>query len=246
MNEANHAVLDNLREFFSRVDSARNSVSPIEEPHSDPIDVKDFVALCNKPESCTKDDAYKLGETVLTLNGLDESKLKGMKAALKNNTWNAWCEDNGIKASADDATFYLVLKRRTDDQQHYHFYFDKDTVAEIDAFDPFLIKGKNGERFLNQQWHVLISELAYLDVAHALSNEQHEYHCLYQHIKSWDMGDLGALHLQLLCSPNQPENRRIKLQLVKPETAPKPRTITYPSEAMNGWLIKALRKLAGK
>lgn len=244
MDEANHAVLDNLREFFNRVDSARNSVSPIEKPDSGPIeiDVKDFVALCNKPESCTKDDAYKLGETVLTLNGLDENKLEGMKAALKNNTWNAWCEDNGIKASADDATFYLVLKRRTDDQQHYHFYFDKDTVAEIDAFDPFLIKGKNDERFLNQQWHVLISVLAYLDVAHALSSDQHEYHCLYQHIKKLDKGDLSALHLQFHCSAST----RIKLQVVKPKTTTKAQATTYHTKAMNEWLEEALRKLAGK
>lgn len=247
MDEAKLADLNNIRDFFNRVDSARNSVSPIEKPHSDPIDVKGFVALCNKPESCTEDDAYKLGETVLALNGLDENKLKGMEAALKNNTWNAWCEDNGINASADDATFYLALKCHTDDQQHYHFYFDKDTVAEIDAFDPFFIKGKNCERVLDQQWHVLISFLAYLDVAHALSNEQHEYHCLYQYIKKWDMGDLSALHLQLLCSPSQPENKRIKLQLVKPKTTTtKAETKTFRSEKMNEWLIGALRRLASK
>ena len=98
MNETKLADLNNIRDFFNRVDSARNSVPPIEKPYSEPIGVKGFVALCNKPESCTKDDAYKLGETVLTLNGLDEDKLKGMEAALKNNTWNAWAEDNSIHA----------------------------------------------------------------------------------------------------------------------------------------------------
>lgn len=236
MNETELADLDNIRDFFNRVDSARNSVPPIEKPYSEPIGVKGFVALCNKPESCTKDDAYKLGETVLTLNGLDEDKLKGMEAALKNNTWNAWCEDNGIHASADDATFYLVLKRRTDDQQHYHFYFDKDTVAEIDAFDPFLIKGENGERFLNQQWHVLISFLAYLDVAHALSNEQHEYHCLYQHIKECDRNDLNALELRLRHSFSSD----IKIQLKPKDKGWQP----YPSGAMNKWLEAVLRKEA--
>lgn len=238
MDEAKLADLNIIRDFFNRVDSARNSASPIEKPHSDPIDVKGFVALCNKPESCTEDDAYKLGETVLALNGLDEDKLKGMEAALKNNTWNAWCEDNGINASADDATFYLALKRRTDDQQHYHFYFDKDTVAEIDAFDPFFIKGKNGERVLDQQWHVLISFLAYLDVAHALSNEQHEYHCLYQLIKKWDRNDLNALKLRLRHSFSSD----IKIQL-KPKDK---KWRSYPSEAMNKWLEAVLRKEADK
>lgn len=250
MNEANHAVLDNLREFFSRVDSARNSASPIEKPDSDPIDVKDFVALCNLCEAQSKyssgDSAAKaLGNTVVSLNQLDRGELDAMESALKEGGWDEWCKDSGKQVSADDATFYLVLKHHTDAQQHYHFHFDKDMVAEIDAFDPFT--KEDGKQVLNQQWHALISLLAFLDVAHALSNVQHEYHCLHQHIKSCDMGDLSALHLQLLCSPNQPENRRIKLQLVKPKTTTtEAETKTFPSEKMNEWLEEALRKLAGK
>lgn len=45
MDEAKLADLNNIRDFFNRVDSARNSVSPIEKPHSDPIDVKGL-SLC--------------------------------------------------------------------------------------------------------------------------------------------------------------------------------------------------------
>lgn len=143
----------------------------------------------------------------------------------------------------ENVAFFLALKLRLkdchDEQGYYHYQFDDNanSIARVDPLKPFTDSAREN---LNQQWHVLISKLAYLDVAHALSNEQHEYHCLYQHIKSWDMGNLGALHLQLLCSPNQPESKRIKLQLVKPETAPKPRTITYPSEAMNAWLKKSV------
>ena len=153
------------------------------------------------------------------------------------------------KELPENVAFYFALKLRLkdypDEQGYYHYQFDDsgNTIARVDPLKPFTDSSHDN---LNQQWHVLISELAYLDVAHALSNERHEYHCLYQHIKSWDMGDLGALHLQLLCSPNQPENERIKLQLVKPRTAPKRRRITYPSEAMNGWLVEALRRLADK
>lgn len=252
MDEVNHAVLDNLREFFNRVDSARNSACPIEKPHSDPIDAKDFIALCNLCEAQSKygsgdRKAMTLGKAVDSLNQLDRGELDTMESALKEGRWDKWCKDSGVEASVDDAVFYLVLKCRTDHQQHYHFYFDKNTVAEVDAFDPFFTKGQNGKRVLDQQWHVLISLLAYLDVAHALSNEQHEYHCLYQHIKSLDMGDLSARYLQLLCSPNQPENRRIKLQLVKPKTTTTDaETKTFPSEKMNEWLEEALRKLASK
>ena len=186
MDEVNHAVLDNLREFFSRVDSARNSVSPIEKPHSDPIDVKDFITLCNLCEAQSKyssgdSAANALGNAVVSLNQLDRGELDAMESALKEGRWDEWCKDSDKKVLTEDAVFYLELKRRTDNQHHYHFSFDRDAVAEIDAFDPFTKEG--GKQVLNQQWHALISMLALYDVAHALSNDQHEYHCLYQHIK---------------------------------------------------------------
>lgn len=197
MDEVNRAVLDNLREFFTRVDSVRNSAPPIEKPHSDPIDVKDFIALCNLCEAQSKYSsgdsvARALGNAVVSLNQLDRSELNAMESALKEGRWTEY----GKKASADDATFYLMLKHHTDDQHHYHFHFDKDMVAEIDAFAPFTKEG--GKRVLNQQWHALISMLALYDVAHALSNDQHEYHCLYQHIEKWDE-NLNTTVLQFYC-----------------------------------------------
>lgn len=114
---------------------------------------------------------------------------------------------------------------------YYHYQFDDsdNTIARVDPLKPFTDSAHDN---LNQQWHVLISVLAYLDVAHALSSDQHEYHCLYQHIKKWDKGDLSALHLQFLCSAST----RIKLQVVKPKT-------TYHTKAMNEWLEAALRRL---
>ncbi len=191
MGEAEFANLDDIKDFFDRVGTVCKSASSTEEFYTGPINVKDFIGWCNKPlknksESGEKDQSSKLGDTVLDLNNLNEDELREMESALKEGRWDEWCKDSGIRASADDAVFYLVLKYRTDYQRHYHFYFDKDTVAEVNAFDPFTEDG-----ILDQQWHVLISLLAYLDVAHALSNEQHEYHCLYPYLRSFDKDEKG-------------------------------------------------------
>lgn len=226
MNEDKLASLNDIQDFFNRVDS----------PYVEPIGVKDFIRWCNKPckndsKKRVDDPANELGQAVLSLNDLDGDILKKMGSALKEGRWNEWLKNSGIKASAEDAVFYLVLKHRTDNQGHYHFYFDNDSVAEIDAFDPF----KDNASVLDQQWHVLISLLAFLDVAHALSNEQHEYHCLYQHIKDWDKGGLNALKLRF----RRYTSGKIELQL-------NPRNEGWqrqPSEAMNKWLEAALRRL---
>lgn len=241
MDEVNHAVLDNLREFFSRVDSARNSVSPIEKPHSDPIDVKDFITLCNLCEAQSKyssgdSAANALGNAVVSLNQLDRGELDAMESALKEGRWDEWCKDSDKKVLTEDAVFYLELKRRTDNQHHYHFSFDRDAVAEIDAFDPFTKEG--GKQVLNQQWHALISMLALYDVAHALSNDQHEYHCLYQHIKKWDE-NLNTTVLQFYCGCSGKTDLRLNAKggkMIK----------RYSTQAMNKWLEEALRKLADK
>lgn len=241
MDEVNHAVLDNLREFFSRVDSARNSVSPIEKPHSDPIDVKDFITLCNLCEAQSKyssgdSAANALGNAVVSLNQLDRGELDAMESALKEGRWDEWCKDSDKKVLTEDAVFYLELKRRTDNQHHYHFSFDRDAVAEIDAFDPFTKEG--GKQVLNQQWHALISMLALYDVAHALSNDQHEYHCLYQHIKKWDE-NLNTTVLQFYCGCSGKTDLRLNAkggEMIK----------RYSTQAMNKWLEEALRKLADK
>lgn len=241
MDEVNHAVLDNLREFFSRVDSARNSVSPIEKPHSDPIDVKDFITLCNLCEAQSKyssgdSAANALGNAVVSLNQLDRGELDAMESALKEGRWDEWCKDSDKKVLTEDAVFYLELKRRTDNQHHYHFSFDRDAVAEIDAFDPFTKEG--GKQVLNQQWHALISMLVLYDVAHALSNDQHEYHCLYQHIKKWDE-NLNTTVLQFYCGCSGKTDLRLNTKggkMIK----------RYSTQAMNKWLEEALRKLADK
>lgn len=241
MDEVNHAVLDNLREFFSRVDSARNSVSPIEKPHSDPIDVKDFITLCNLCEAQSKyssgdSAANALGNAVVSLNQLDRGELDAMESALKEGRWDEWCKDSDKKVLTEDAVFYLELKRRTDNQHHYHFSFDRDAVAEIDAFDPFTKEG--GKQVLNQQWHALISMLALYDVTHALSNDQHEYHCLYQHIKKWDE-NLNTTVLQFYCGCSGKTDLRLNTKggkMIK----------RYSTQAMNKWLEEALRKLADK
>lgn len=86
---------------------------------------------------------------------------------------------------------------------------------------------------------MLISVLAFYDIAHALSNDQHEYHCLYQYIKEWDKINLNADELQFYCGTSGKPELRFNTkegELIK----------RYPSEKMNEWLEEALRKLASK
>lgn len=230
MVEAQLADLNEIQDFFNRSHSTSVSATF----GTGQIDIKNFIEWCNDPcnniseNSSHSDPAYKLGKTVRELNELNENKLKEMESALKEDRWDEWCKDN-IEVSADDAVFYLVLKCRTDDQRHYHFYFDKDAVAELDAFDPFT-EDENGKKVLNQQWHVLISLLAYLDVAHALGNEQHEYHCLYPYLISYDKGDLNEGKLQLKSS--------LSLNVIK--------GTDYTSEPMMTWIKDALVKQEAK
>lgn len=250
MDEAQLADLNNIREFFEHVGTICKSASSTEEFYTDPINVKDFIGWCNKPlknksESGKKDQSCELGERVLKFNKLNENELKEMESALKEGRWDKWCEDSGIKVPADDAVFYLVLKTRTDYQQHYHFYFDKDTVAEVNAFDP-LTEDENGKQVLNQQWHVLISLLAYLDVAHALGNEQHEYHCLYPYLSSFDKDDKGDFtkrNLRLEWKKRGEKYRRV-LQVVKVsrDKGPVKRvgTAPYRVKPMMDWIEYAL------
>ena len=248
MSDVKLADLNDIRDYFDRVGTMCKNASSTGEFDTNPIDVKDFIEWRNDPckniseNSSHSDQAYKLGDTVRELNKLNENKLKEMESALKEDRWDEWCEDNSIKASADDAVFYLVLKCRTDDQRHYHFYFDKDAVAELDAFGPFT-EDENGKEVLDQQWHVLISLLAYLDVAHALGNEQHEYHCLYRYIKDLNKIDLNAAELQFYCVISvKPEYCGIS---IKPElrlnTKEGKRVRKYPSGRMNEWLNRSLR-----
>lgn len=247
MSDVKLADLNDIRDFFDCVGTICKNASSTGEFYTNPIDVKDFIEWCNNPckniseNSPRGDPAYKLAETVRELNKLNEKKLKEMESALKEGRWDEWCKDN-IEVSADDAVFYLVLKYRTDDQRHYPFYFDKDAVAELNAFDPFT-KDENGKKVLDQQWHVLISLLAYLDVAHALGNEQHKYHCLYRYIKDLDKIDLNAAELQFYCVISvKPEYCGIS---IKPElhlnTKEGKRVRRYLSGRMNEWLNRSLR-----
>lgn len=204
MDDIKLADLNDIQDFF-------DSVSPTEKPHSNLIDVKDFIGWCNDPRknvsknTDSTDEAETLGNAIVALNQLDNSELNAMESALRGDAWDDWCETEwsrlkkaknlkptieSMKERPDNAAFYLVLRRLSDNQKHYHFHFDKDTVAEIDAFAPFT-EDENGEQVLSQQWHVLISLLAFLDVAHALSNEQHEYHCLYPYLSSFDKDEKG-------------------------------------------------------
>ena len=250
MNEAELVDLNEIQDFFNRVD----------RPFVESIGVKDFIGWCNEPceyipESSTSDPTYRLGQTICALNELGSDVLDNLRqilndtdgsearsklldcdeliSKLKNN--QKTISDTLAKELPENVAFYFALKFRLkehpDEQGYYHYQFDDsgNTVARIDPFNPFT---DNAHDNLNQQWHVLISLLAYFDVAHALSNEQHEYHCLYQHIKDWDKGDLNALELRF----SRYVSGTIELQL-RPKGKKWQR---QPSSAMNEWLKVAL------
>lgn len=259
MEEIKLADLDNIGVFFEDIGTISQSASPTEEFHTDPIiDVKNFIEWCNKPcnpceilesyykkpeyrKKCKSGPAYTLANTVRKLNELNEDKLKEMKSALEEGRWTEWCKDSGITALKDDAAFYLVLKCHTDDRHHYHFHFDKDAVAELDAFDPFT--EVNGKQVLDQQWHVLISLLAYLDIAHALSSKRHEYHALYPYLCTYDKGDFTKRYLRLGWEKWGDTYRRI-LDVVKlsqdKESAERIGSRAYDARPMMDWIENAL------
>lgn len=133
----------------------------------------------------------------------------------------------------ENVAFYFALKLRLkdcpDEQGYYHYQFDDsgNTIARVDPLKPFTDSVHDN---LNQQWHVLISVLAYLDVAHALSNDQHEYHCLYPYLSSYDKGDLNEGKLQLKSS--------LSLNVINGKD--------YTSESMMTWIKDALTKQSAK
>ena len=71
MNEDKLASLNDIQDFFNRVDS----------PSVGPIGVKDFIGWCNKPcdyypKSSKSDSAYRLGQTICALEDLNDDKPK--------------------------------------------------------------------------------------------------------------------------------------------------------------------------
>lgn len=249
MNEDKLASLNGIQDFFNRVDS----------PSVGPIGVKDFIRWCNEPceyipESSTSDPTYRLGQTICALNELGSDVLDNLRqilndtdgsearsklldcdeliSKLKNN--QGTISDRLAKELPENVAFYFALKLRLkdypDEQGYYHYQFDDsgNSIARIDPFKPFTDSARDN---LNQQWHVLISVLALYDAAHALSDKQHKYHCLYQHIEKWDE-DLNALKLRF----RRYTSGKIELQL-RPKGEKWQR---QPSSAMNEWLKAAL------
>lgn len=268
MDEDKLADLNDIQDFFNRVDSARNSASPTEKfKIVHPMGVKDFIGWCNEPcdyypKSSNSDPAYRLGKTVCALNELDSNVLDNLRQILNDTNESEVrsklldCDElisrlkNGHKEITkkmkkelpENVAFYFALKLRLkdcpDEQGYYHYQFDDrgNTIARVNPLKPFTDSANDN---LNQQWHVLISVLAFYDIAHALSNDQHEYHCLYQYIKEWDKINLNADELQFYCGTSGKPELRFNTkegELIK----------RYPSEKMNEWLEEALRKLASK
>lgn len=134
-----------------------------------------------------------------------------------------------------NAAFYFALKLRLEDfpdeQGYYRYQFDGSgsTIAQVSPLKPFVVD-ENDRLVLSQQWHVLISLLAFLDVAHALSNDQHKYHCLYPYLSSYDKGDLNKMRLKL--------KSNLSLE-VTPEID---KVTNYTSEPMMTWIKDALVK----
>lgn len=261
MDEVKFADLNDVQDFFNRVDSVRNSASPTEKFNvNHPIGVKDFIGWCNEPcnycpESSKSDPAYRLGKTICALNELDSDTLNNLRqilkdtddskvrsklldcdeliSKLKNN--RRTISDTLAKELPGNIAFYFTLKHRLKDcpdkQGYYHYQFDDSgrTIARVDPFKPFTDSAHDN---LNQQWHVLISVLALYDAAHALSNDQHEYHCLHQHIEKWDE-NLNTTVLQFYCSSSGKPELRIY-------TKEEELITRCPSKKMNEWLKVAL------
>lgn len=273
MDDIKFADLNDIQDFF-------NSTSPTEKPNSNPIDVKNFIGWCNKlrdyyPKSEKYDPAYRLGKTICVLNELDSDVLDNLRqilndtdvsearsklldcdeliSKLKNN--RGTISDELAKELPGNIAFYFALKLRVkdcpDEQGYYHYQFDDsgNTIARVDPLKPFTDSAHDN---LNQQWHVLISLLAYLDVAHALSNEQHEYHCLYPYLSSYDIDDKSDFKKRCLRLGWRKVNGKYchALEVVKISQDKTPiERIGHPyhSGAMMDWIEEALTgKLASE
>lgn len=155
------------------------------------------------------------------------------KLKIRLGVWRGDLTETSKKDLPGNIAFYcalkLRLKDRPDEQGYYHYQFDDsgNTIARVDPLKPFF--GSTHDN-LNQQWHVLISMLAYLDVAHALSSERHEYHYLYPYLSSYDKGDLSEGKLQLKSS--------LSLNVIRGRD--------YTSEPMMTWIKDALVKQEAK
>lgn len=155
------------------------------------------------------------------------------KLKIRLGVWRGDLTETSKKDLPGNIAFYcalkLRLKDRPDEQGYYHYQFDNsgNTIARVDPLKPFF--GSTHDN-LNQQWHVLISMLAYLDVAHALSSEHHEYHCLYPYLSRYDKGDLNEGKLQLKSS--------LSLKVISGRD--------YTSKPMMTWIKDALVKQEGK
>lgn len=139
-----------------------------------------------------------------------------------------------------NAAFYCALKLRLkdypDERGYYHYQFDDsgNTVAQVDPLKPFTDSSHDN---LDQQWHILISLLALLDVAHALSCEHHEHHCLYPYLSSYDKGDLNKMRLKLKSS--------LSLDIESRPSSKKAANTNYHSGSMMAWIKNALFKRTG-
>ncbi len=273
MDDVKLADLNNIQDFF-------NSASPTEKPHSNPIDVKEFIKWCNEPcdyypESSRSDPAYRLGKTICALNELDSDALDNLRQILNEADGSEErsklldCDELISKLKSNRGTishelakelpgniaFYFALKLRLkgcpDKQGYYHYQFDVSgrTIARVDPLKPFT---DSAHVNLNQQWHVLISVLAFLDIAHALSNEQHEYHCLYPYLSSFDKDDKGDFKKRRLRLGWKKVRgkycRAVEVVKIRQDNAfPEVIAPSYPSGAMMDWIEKALTgKLASE
>ncbi|WP_373580500.1 hypothetical protein [Collinsella aerofaciens] len=155
------------------------------------------------------------------------------KLKIRLGVWRSDLTETSKKDLPGNIAFYCALKLRLkdcpDEQGYYHYQFDDsgNTIARVDPLKPFF-GSTHGN--LNQQWHVLISVLAYLDVAHALSSDHHEYHYLYPYLSSYDKGDLSEGKLQLKSS--------LSLNVIRGRD--------YTSEPMMTWIKDALVKQEAK
>lgn len=211
------------------------TVCALEELSDDKIDeIKDILENVTASAIINTDLSLREQKAKLLENAREELlKHDELHSKLKKHlgVWQGNLTETNKKDLPENIAFYCALKLRlkdcADEQGYYHYQFDDsgNTAAQVDPLKPFTDSTHDN---LNQQWHVLISVLAYLDVAHALSCDQHEYHCLYPYLSSYDKGDLNEGKLQLKSSLSlnvisgkdytcEPMMTWVKNALVKPE-----------------------------
>ena len=173
------------------------------------LSLKKFVDLCNNTDGFGEkvgDSANKLGTRIIN------AKENGLAIEAPNSF-----------SDINDLYFYNSLVERKEKLKGcYCFLQDNSVIAQIDPFEPFYDKEY---KLLNQKWHVLISVLAYLDIA----NSDCEYALKMD--EKYKIGKIDRIEFNY-------QDRKIKIHGSRKATR------WYVSKLMNEWIFEHVLKNA--